>query len=72
MNNKNLEVAMFDLVGAIKQICLGDIEYIVIDDAVSSLINNWNDLSAENDADEINTSEEFSKWTDTKDEIINQ
>ena len=63
---------MYDLVGAIKQICLGDITYIVIDDAVSSLINNWNSLSAENDADEIETVAEFRKWRDMKDEIINQ
>jgi hypothetical protein len=72
MNNKNLEVALYDLVGAIKNVMLGDIAYLVIDDAVTSLINNWNDLSAENDSDMIDTAMEFSKWGDIKDEIINQ
>ena len=72
MNNKNLEVALYDLVGAIKQICLGDITFVVIDDAVSSLINNWNDLSAESDEDKINDLDEMKNWNKIKDEIINQ
>ena len=71
MNNKNLETAMYELVGAIKDIWLGDIAYIVIDDAVLALINSWNDCTAETDEDIINEPDEINNWNEIKDEIIN-
>jgi len=72
MKNKNLETAVFDLVGAIKQICLGNITYVVIDEAVSALIYSWNDCTAETDEDMIDSFEELRNWNKIKDEIIYQ
>jgi len=69
MKNTNLEIAVYDLVGAIKQICLGSIEYVVINDSVISLIYNWNSHNADIKIDVVN---ETNNWNRIKDEIINQ
>ena len=72
MKNKNLEIAVYELVGAIKQICLGSIEYVVIDGAVKALINSWNDHLEKHNFVYIEDAVEINNWNRIKDEIINQ
>lgn len=38
-----IATAITDLITAVKDVMLGNIEYVVIEDAVDALIENWND-----------------------------
>ena len=59
LHNINLEIALADLVDAIREITLGSIEKVVIDAAGHELINNWND---HNKNDQINEEVEANNW----------
>lgn len=60
MNNPNLETALADLSEAIRSICLGSIETVVIEVAGRELIANWNDHNRD---DAINEAEELANWS---------
>jgi len=60
MKNSNLNTAMHDLVEAIRNVTLGSVESVVIDEAGKTLITNWNN---HNNEDQIDETEELKEWS---------